>query len=145
MSTGQGTTWVLVADAHQARVLEVADAGLLPRLLMTVKPPAPEGQQRSPEHLWRHGDDPRAVHEEQRSVHALVQVLERGLADNQLRHLVLVAPPRMLGVLRESLPAGSPTDSARAWRRTGDTCPTPSCHSRLARWSRSGPGDPGTA
>lgn len=106
MSTGQGTTWVLVADAHQARVLEVADAGLLPRLLMTVKPPAPEGQQRSPEHLWRHGDDPRAVHEEQRSVHALVQVLERGLADNQLRHLVLVAPPRMLGVLRESLPRG---------------------------------------
>jgi protein required for attachment to host cells len=106
MSTGQGTTWVVVADAHQARVLEVADAGLLPRLLMTVQPPAPEGQQRSPEHLWRHGDDPRALHEEQRSVHALVQVLERGLADNQLRHLVLVAPPRMLGVLRESLPRG---------------------------------------
>jgi protein required for attachment to host cells len=106
MATGQGTTWVLVADAHRARVLEVADAGLLPRLLMTVKPPAPEGQQRSPEHLWRHGDDPRAAHEEQRSAHALVQALERGLADNQFRHLVLVAPPRMLGVLRESLPRG---------------------------------------
>jgi protein required for attachment to host cells len=106
MATGQGTTWVLVADAHRGRVLEVADAGLLPRLVATVKPPAPEGQQRSPEHLWRHGDDPRAAHEEQRSVHVLVQALERGSADNQFRHLVLVAPPRMLGVLRDSLPRG---------------------------------------
>ena len=57
MATGQGTTWVLVADAHQGRVLEVEDAGLVPRLLTTVKPPTPEGQQRNPEHLWRHGDD----------------------------------------------------------------------------------------
>jgi len=97
---------VLVADAHRGRVLEVGDAGLLPRLVTTVKPPAPEGQQRSPEHLWRHGDDPRAAHEEQRSVHALIEALERGSADNQFRHLVLVAPPRMLGVLRESLPRG---------------------------------------
>ena len=30
MGTGQGTTCVLVVDAHQARVLEVADAGLCP-------------------------------------------------------------------------------------------------------------------
>jgi len=106
VATGQGTTWVLVADAHRGRVLEVGDAGLLPRLVTPVKPPAPEGQQRSPEHLWRHGDDPRAAHEEQRSVHALIEALERGSADNQFRHLVLVAPPRMLGVLRESLPRG---------------------------------------
>jgi len=124
MATGQGTTWVLVADAHRARVLEVEDAGLLPRLLMTVKPPAPEVQQRSPEHLWRHGDDPRAVHEEQRSVHVLVQALERGLADNQFRHLVLVAPPRMLGVLRESLPRGLSdrlrTSLAKDWGHVSD-------------------------
>lgn len=106
MATGQGTTWVLVAEAHRARVLEVADAGLMPRLVATVKPPAPEGQQRSPEHVWRHGDDPRAAHEEQRSVHALVHALERGLAENNFRHLVLVAPPRMLGLLRESLSRG---------------------------------------
>ena len=106
MATGQGTTWVLVAEAQRARVFEVADAGLMPRLVTTVKPPAPEGQQRSPEHGWRHGDDPRAAHEEQRSVHALVQALERGLAENDFRHLVLVAPPRMLGVLRESLSRG---------------------------------------
>ena len=30
MATGQGTTWVLVTDARQARVLEVEDAGLPP-------------------------------------------------------------------------------------------------------------------
>lgn len=104
MATGQGTTWVVVAEAHRARVLEVEDAGLVPRLLTTVKPPPPEGQQRNPEHLWRHGDDPRAAHEEQRFAHTLVQALERGVAGNQFRHLVLVAPPRMLGVLRDSLP-----------------------------------------
>jgi len=104
MATGQGTTWVVVAEAHQARVLEVEDAGLVPRLLTTLKPPTPEGQQRNPEHLWRHGDDPRAAHEEQRFAHTLVQALERGVAGNQFRHLVLVAPPRMLGVLRDSLP-----------------------------------------
>jgi len=104
MATGQGTTWVLVADAHQGRVLEVEDAGIVPRLLSTVKPPALESQQRNPEHLWRHGDDPRAAHDEQRYAHTLVQALERGVASNQLRHLVLVAPPRMLGVLRDSLP-----------------------------------------
>jgi len=106
MATGQGTTWVLVADAHQARVLEVDDAGLVPRLRSTVKAPAPEGQHRSPEHVWRHGEDPRAEHEEKRVVQVLVQTLERGLADNHFRHLVLVAPPRMLGVLRESLSRG---------------------------------------
>ena len=36
MSTGQGTTWVLVADAHHARVLAVEDAGLPARLVTTL-------------------------------------------------------------------------------------------------------------
>ena len=35
-----------------------------------------------------------------------MQALERGLAENHFRHLVLVAPPRMLGILRESLSRG---------------------------------------
>ena len=39
MATGQGTTWVLVADAHRARVLSVEDAGLPARLVSTLQAP----------------------------------------------------------------------------------------------------------
>jgi len=106
MSTGQGTTWVLVADARHARVLEVEDAGLLPRLRSTVNAPEPEGLYRPPEHGWTHGPDPAPGEDERRLAHTLVQALERGAADNLFRHLVLVAPPHLLGVLRESLPRG---------------------------------------
>jgi protein required for attachment to host cells len=35
-----------------------------------------------------------------------VQTLERGAADNHFRHLVLVAPPKLLGLLRDSLSRG---------------------------------------
>src|SRR5678815_143258 len=125
MATGQGTTWVLVADARHARVLEVEDAGMLPRLRTTLNAPPPEAPRRSPEHGWTHGDDPRPEHEERRFVHALVQALERGEAENHFRHLVLVAPPKLLGVLRESLSRGL-ADRLRAslakdWGRVSDT------------------------
>jgi protein required for attachment to host cells len=106
MATGQGTTWVLVADARHARVLEVEDAGLPPRLRSTVAAPAPEGQHRPPEHGWTNAADPHPEHEEKRLAHALVQTLEHGAAENRFRHLVVVAPPHLLGVLRESLPRG---------------------------------------
>lgn len=106
MSTGQGTTWVLVADARHARMLEVEDAGLPPRLLSAVPLPAPEGKSHPPEHGWTNAPDPHPEHEQKRLAHALVQALERGAAENRFRHLVLVAPPHLLGVLRESLPRG---------------------------------------
>jgi protein required for attachment to host cells len=106
MATGQGTTWVLVADARQARVLEVEDAGLPPRLLTTVPAPPPEGRPHPPEHGWTHGPDPRSEHEHQRLVKALVQTLEHGEAENRFRHLVVVAPPHLLGHLRDGLPPG---------------------------------------
>lgn len=106
MATGQGTTWVLVADARQARVLEVEDAGMLPRIRTTLNAPPPEAPRRSPEHGWTHGDDPRPEHEERRFVRALVQALEQGEAANHFHHLVLVAPPKLLGMLREGLSRG---------------------------------------
>ncbi|MGZ5959005.1 MAG: host attachment protein [Myxococcaceae bacterium] len=106
MSTGQGTTWVLVADGRHARVLEVEDAGLPPRLRSTVQPPPPEGGSHPPEHGWTHGPDPHPEHERQRFVHALVQMLEHGAAENRFRNLVLVAEPHMLGLLRDALPRG---------------------------------------
>jgi protein required for attachment to host cells len=121
MSTGQGTTWVLVADAHHARVLEVEDAGLLPRLVSSMRAPPPEGEHRPPEHP----SDPRAVHDERRWAHLLVQALERGAAANQFRHLVIVSPPRLLGVLREALPRGLAdrlrASTAKDWGHLGDS------------------------
>ena len=140
MATGQGTTWVLVADGHHARVFEVEDAGLMPRLRSTVKPPPPEGQHRSPEHVWRHGEDPRAEHEEKRFVHVLVQTLERGLADNHFRHLVVVAPPRMLGVVRESLSRGLVdrlrSSLAKDWGRVSDADPPQQVRPLVEIWPR---------
>jgi protein required for attachment to host cells len=122
MATGQGPTWVLVADAQHGRILEVDDAGLPARLRATLHPRtersaggpggvpnevAGHGTRRhSPEHGWTHGDDNRAEVLERRFAHELVAVLERGLADTHFRHLVLVAPPRMLGILRETLTRG---------------------------------------
>jgi len=106
MATGQGSTRVLVADARQAWMFDVEDAGLPARLRGTVKAPPPEGRPHPPEHGWTHGPDPHAEHEERRFVHGLNQALEHGLAENQFQHLVLVAPPKLLGVLRESLSRG---------------------------------------
>ena len=74
-------------------------------------------------------------------MHALVQALERGLADNHFRHLVLVAPPRMLGVLRESLSRGLADRLRASLAKDWGTSPTPSCHSRRARWWKSGRSD----
>jgi protein required for attachment to host cells len=138
MATGQGTTWVLVSDAHQAHVLEVEDAGLAPRLRTTlhadaegaaVGPGGPAAgalghgaKHQSAGHGWMR-DNPSEI-EERRFAHSLVRVLERGLADNHFKHLVLVAPPRMLGLLRESLTRGV-ADRVRAsehkdWSHLGD-------------------------
>jgi protein required for attachment to host cells len=103
MSTGQGGTWVLVADAQHGRIFEVDDAGLVPRLRETVHASAEIGSRRSPEHGWTHGDDRHGEEAERKFAHELVHLLERGHSDNHYRHLVLVAPSRMLGVLRASL------------------------------------------
>ena len=70
-------------------------------------------------------EDPRPEHEDQRFVHALVQTLERGAADNHFKHLVLVAPPKLLGMLRDCSRAGSRSGCGRASRRTGPHVPDP--------------------
>jgi len=106
MATGQGTTWVVVADAHHARVLEVEDAGLVPRPRGTLRPEGAHGEHHGPERGWSRGADPHPLEDERRFAHQIVQALEHGLAENHFRHLVLVAAPRMLGILRESLSRG---------------------------------------
>ena len=122
MATGQGNTWVLVADAHHARILDVQDAGLVPRLRTTLHA-RPDGSAAieggrpneaarhgaktgGPEHGWTTGNYTPGEAEEERFAHELVHVLERGLADTHFQHLVLVAPPKLLGMLRGGLTHG---------------------------------------
>jgi protein required for attachment to host cells len=119
MATGQGNTWVLVADAHRARIFDVEDAGLVPRLRTTLHA-RPDGSAAieggrpdnatghgaktgGPEHGWTTGDYTPGEAEEHRFVHELVRVLERGVADTHFHHLVVVAPPKLLGMLRDGL------------------------------------------
>jgi protein required for attachment to host cells len=122
MATGQGNTWVLVADAHHARVFDVEDAGLMPLLRMTLharpdgsaalegglpnEAPGHGAKTGGPEHGWTTGDYTPGEAEEHRFVHELVRVLERGLADTHFHHLVVVAPPKLLGMLRGGLTHG---------------------------------------
>jgi len=124
MATGQGTTWVVVADSHHARVLEVEDAGMPPRQRSTVTAPPPRPH-RSPEHGWTHGgDDPRPEEWHRHFVHLVVKALERGEAENRFRHLVLVAPPKLLGLLRDALSPGLAdrlrASMAKDWPRVSD-------------------------
>jgi protein required for attachment to host cells len=43
---------------------------------------------------------------EHRFAKELVRMLERGLSEGAFQHLVLVAPPKLLGILRENLGRG---------------------------------------
>jgi protein required for attachment to host cells len=114
-------TWVLVADAHQARIFAVADAGLPPKLVHTIRA-TPEGlasdqrgdlpdvaelpKRASSHHGALRSTGKPADEAEHRFARELVHKLERGLAENAFRHLVLVTPPKLLGILREALTRG---------------------------------------
>jgi protein required for attachment to host cells len=119
--TGQGMTWVLVADAHRARIFAVEDAGLPPRLRHTIQATSdgaakdaegdlPESGKLSTKASVKHG----ALHstgkpEDQarhRFARELVHMLEHAQGEDTFHHLVLVAPPTFLGMLREGLPRG---------------------------------------
>lgn len=122
MATGQGNTWVLVADAHAARIFDVEDAGLPPRLRTTLEA-GKRGQAHAPGgapvvEAAAHGSRPppgeksaphletKGEQDASRFAHELSKVLERGLADNHFKNLVLVAPPHLLGMLRGALTRG---------------------------------------
>jgi protein required for attachment to host cells len=119
--TGQGNTWVVVADAHHARILDVEDAGLPAKLRHTIRSTSDGKAKDESGDLPEVGDHPKhasahkgALHQsgapsdeaEHRFAKELVRMLERGLAEESFRHLVLVAPPKLLGILRENLSRG---------------------------------------
>ncbi|MGO9830031.1 MAG: host attachment protein [Myxococcaceae bacterium] len=119
--TGQGNTWVVVADGHQGRIFDVEDAGLPGTLRHTIRS-RPDGSAHDESgDLSEVADRERHASSHQGALHPsgkpsdeaehrfakeLVRMLERGFAENSFYHLVLVAPPKFLGILRENLGRG---------------------------------------
>jgi len=109
-------TWLVVADAHAARIFSFADKNGEWTLLETVHgdgsgdpdQTAHRGSKAS-EHkgaLHGHGEQNPKETQERRFAHTLAHVLERGHAANAFAKLALVAPPKLLGDLRENLSRG---------------------------------------
>jgi protein required for attachment to host cells len=112
MARGLKPTWVLVCDASRARVLAFDRAHEPWTVVEDLSHPA--GRARSRELVddkagrMGPGSQPRtdpASTEEARFAHRLGGLLERGFDDHRYGDLVLVAPPRFLGLLRTSLTA----------------------------------------
>ena len=116
MQTRTSTTWLVVADARAARIFSFTDKNGDWTLTQTIQGDGSgeaEGTggsiTRASEHkgaLHLHGQqEPKETHE-QRFAHRLAHVLERGHDDKAFAKLALVAPPKLLGELRENLSSG---------------------------------------
>lgn len=119
MARKDHTTWVLVADAGRARILESKGPGkplhALPGMSFTHDLPKThdlvrDRQPRSFESAspTRHpivaGIDPHRAEKTKFAVE-LAEMLEAERARNAFEALVIIAPPQMLGDLRAALPA----------------------------------------
>jgi len=113
------STWVVVADARAARIFSFTDKNGEWTLRETIKgdgsgdpdQTAYSGSKAS-EHkgaLHGHGEQNPKETQERRFAHTLAHVLERGHASNAFAKLALVAPPKLLGELRENLSRGLQT------------------------------------
>ena len=109
-------TWVLVADAKGARIFSFSEKNGEWALRDTLKgdgsdhPDQTAGSVlKASEHkgaLHGHGEINPKETQERRFAHTLAHVLERGHADKAFTRLMLVAPPKLLGDLRENLSRG---------------------------------------
>jgi protein required for attachment to host cells len=110
------STWVVVADARAARIFSFTDKNGEWTLHETIKgdgsgnPDQTAGSvSKASEHkgaLHGHGEINPKETQERRFAHTLAHVLERGHASNAFARLALVAPPKLLGALRENLSRG---------------------------------------
>jgi len=108
-------TWVVVADANGARILRFAKRTEPWQQIEHIRPDgggAPETADfatKASQHkgaLHGHGEDGPKQTKERHLAHAIAHALERGMVDNVFDALVLVAPPKLLGELRENLSRG---------------------------------------
>lgn len=110
-------TWLLVADAAKARLFEISkNGGYLTEIACFTNPNGRSSGQH-PEHgrLGRtqesatsahHAIEPHTALREKRAMqfaNQLRDAVRQGRVENQYDHLVLMAPPRFLGVLRSRL------------------------------------------
>ena len=110
------STWVVVADARAARIFGFADKQDEWTLQQTIQgdgsgQPAQTADLRSRASgprgaLHGHGEIDEKETQERRFAHTLAHVLERGYSDHAFAKLALVAPPKLLGQLRENLSRG---------------------------------------
>ena len=106
-------TWVLVADAAGARIFSFGDKNGEWTLRETIagdgngKPDQTAGSlSKSSEHkgaLHGHGEQNPKETQERRFAHTLAHVLELGYDKSEFAKVALVAPPKLLGQLRENL------------------------------------------
>jgi len=108
-------TWVVVADANGARILRFAKRTEAWQQIEHILPDgsgAPETADfaaKASQHkgaLHGHGEVGPKENKERHLAHAIAHALERGMVDNVFDALVLVAPPKLLGELRENLSRG---------------------------------------
>jgi protein required for attachment to host cells len=110
------STWVVVADAAGARIFSFVDKNGEWTLHETLKgdgrghPAETAGSlSKASEHkgaLHGHGQQDPKEDRERRFAHTIAHVLERGLESRSFSKLALVAPPKLLGELRENLSHG---------------------------------------
>ncbi len=113
------TTWIIAADASRARIFELPDDTREMHELQDFAHPEgraagrdlvaePSGRfygkgERVQGHSANELSDP-IHHENELFARALAAILEEGRTDNRYDALVLIAPPKFLGTLRNVLP-----------------------------------------
>ncbi len=121
MPTFQGMPkreWIVIADASRARVFEHVPKRRPPWALV-LELENPEGREQGPDLMPNRGAriqhtrektargrlQPQSLHEveAQRFAGELLHELKRGLAAHRFDSLVLVAPPKFLGMLRDGM------------------------------------------
>jgi protein required for attachment to host cells len=114
--TTSTATWVLIADARGARIFSFLDKNGQWTLHDTLNgdgsghpDQTANGGPKASEHkgaLHGHGEADAKEAQERRFAHTLAHVLEKGHGTQAFSKLVLVAPPKLLGDLRENLTRG---------------------------------------
>jgi protein required for attachment to host cells len=117
-----GRTWILLTDGRRARLLveprrggeliepdewamKISDEELYE---MQDRPPRSFDRVGAGRHAMDRGFDPR-LEEERKFLQRVADRLAEAARSRQFDHLVLAAPPRALGMLREALPAQAHT------------------------------------
>jgi protein required for attachment to host cells len=109
------STWVVVGDAHGARVLSFVKRIDPWKVVEHIKEDGSGAAEtadfghRASEHkgaLRSHAGSTPKDHEEQHLARAIAHALERGMVDGAFGSLVIVAAPKLLGDLRENLSRG---------------------------------------